>query len=288
MANGQPRLGIGLPNTLDVPGPTMAQWARRAERRGFTSLGTIDRIAYRTFDSLTSLAVAAGATSTIELFTDILLTPVYPPVWLAKATASLDAMSGGRLTLGLGVGGREDDFTTMGRPMHRRGKLTDDALDLLHRAWAGEPVAGTDQPVGPLPPAKRVRTLIGGNSEAAVERTVRYADGWTSGGGGPALAAPMVQRVRRAWRDAGRHGEPRLCAMVYFGLGDEAASRAALHDYYAFLGEWAAQIADGAVRTPEAVRQIIAAYADIGVHEIMFMPTVGALDEVDRLADAVL
>src|SRR5437773_2741563 len=99
-------IGIGLPNTLTIHGTTMADWARRAEERGFSCLSTIDRIVYPTFDSLTSLAVAAGATSRIGLFTDILLTPVYPPVWLAKATASLDAMSGGRLTLGLGVGGR--------------------------------------------------------------------------------------------------------------------------------------------------------------------------------------
>ena len=97
-------IGIGLPNTLEPAGTTMAEWARRAEERGFTTLSTIDRIVYPTYDSLTSLAVAAGATSRIGLFTDILLGPVYPPVLLAKVSASLDAMSGGRLTLGIGAG----------------------------------------------------------------------------------------------------------------------------------------------------------------------------------------
>src|SRR5262245_43863287 len=130
-------IGIGLGNTLDVAGPTVVEWARRAEERGFKSLATIDRIVYPSYDSLTALAVAAGATSRIGLFTDILLTPVYPPVWLAKATASLDALSGGRLTLGLGVGGRPEDFAAMDRPMQRRGRLMDETLDLLHRAWAG-------------------------------------------------------------------------------------------------------------------------------------------------------
>jgi len=99
-------IGIGLPNTLEIAGTAIPEWARRAEARGFSTLSTIDRIVYPTYDSLTCLAVAAGATSRIGLFTDILLAPAYPPVWLAKATASLDAMSGGRLTLGLGVGGR--------------------------------------------------------------------------------------------------------------------------------------------------------------------------------------
>ena len=96
-------IGIGLPNTLAVAGPTVVEWARRAEERGFKSLATIDRIVYPSYDSLTTLAVAAGATSTIKLFPNILLGPIYPPVWLAKATASLDALSGGRLMLGVGV-----------------------------------------------------------------------------------------------------------------------------------------------------------------------------------------
>src|SRR2546429_1750853 len=125
----------------------MVDWARRAEERGFSTLSTIDRIVYPTYDSLTSLAVAAGATTRIGLFTDILLAPAYPPVWLAKATASLDAMSGGRLTLGLGVGGRPDDFAAMDRPFEPRGKLMDENLDLLHRAWVSEPGTGDQVPV---------------------------------------------------------------------------------------------------------------------------------------------
>jgi alkanesulfonate monooxygenase SsuD/methylene tetrahydromethanopterin reductase-like flavin-dependent oxidoreductase (luciferase family) len=283
------KIGIGLPNTLDVPGPTVVEWARQAEERGFSTLGTIDRIVYPTYDSLTALAVAAGATSRIGLFTDILLTPLYPPVWLAKASASLDAMSGGRLTLGLGVGGRADDFQAMHRPMHRRGVLMDQALDLLHRAWAGEPVTGDDFPVGP-PPANgnRIATLIGGASDAAIRRTVAYADGWTSGGGGPQALAQMAEKVRQAWRDAGREDEPRIAALHYFGLGDPDASRASLRKYYGFLGEWVDAVAESAVRSPEAIREIAKQFEDQGCTELVFMPTVPDLDEVNRLADAAL
>src|SRR4051812_15800608 len=123
-------IGIGLPNTLDIPGTDVAAWARRAEERGFSCLATLDRIVYPNFDSLTTLAVAAGATSSIGLFPDILLTPIYNPVWLTKATASLHAMSGGRLTLGLGVGGRPDDFAAMDRPVETRGRLMDETLEV--------------------------------------------------------------------------------------------------------------------------------------------------------------
>jgi alkanesulfonate monooxygenase SsuD/methylene tetrahydromethanopterin reductase-like flavin-dependent oxidoreductase (luciferase family) len=283
------QIGIGLPNTLNVPGPVVVDWARRAEERGFATLGTIDRIVYPTYDSLTSLAAAAGATSRIGLFTDILLTPLYPEVWLAKATASLDAMSGGRLTLGLAVGGRGDDYQAMGRSLNQRGATMDRSLDLLHRAWAGEPVTGDDFPVNPAPAnGNRVPVLIGGNSDAAVRRAVAYGEGWTAGGGGPEAMGPMVARIRAAWAEAGRDGEPRIAALAYFGLGDAEASRASLMRYYGFLGEWADRIADGALRTPDAVQAAAKAYEEAGATEVVFMPTVADLTEVDRLADAIL
>jgi alkanesulfonate monooxygenase SsuD/methylene tetrahydromethanopterin reductase-like flavin-dependent oxidoreductase (luciferase family) len=282
-------IGIGLPNTVAISGPATVDWARRAEERGFSSLSTIDRIVYPTYDSLTALAVAAGATSRIGLFPDILLGPLYPPVWLAKATASLAELSGGRLTLGLGVGGRPDDYAAMDRPMQRRGKLMDDTLDILSRAWAGESVTGDSFPVVPTAAAgKPVPIMIGGTSDAAVRRTVEYGAGWTAGGGGPEMAAPMVERIRREWQAAGREGEPRIAALVYFGLGDAEASRASLRSYYGFLGDWVGAIVEGAVRTPQAAKDTARAYAGIGVTEVVFDPTVASVDEVDRLADAVL
>jgi alkanesulfonate monooxygenase SsuD/methylene tetrahydromethanopterin reductase-like flavin-dependent oxidoreductase (luciferase family) len=282
-------ISIGLPTTLDIAGPAIVAWARRAEERGFRSLATIDRIVYPNYDSLTGLAVAAGATSRIGLFTDILLTPLYRPVWLAKATASLHAMSGGRLTLGVGVGGRPDDFAAMDRSLARRGRLMDEALDLLERAWAGESVTGDEFGVVPTAAAgTKVPIMVGGTSDKAIERVVRYGDGWTSGGGGPGAAAPVIEKVRRAWRDAGREDEPRFAALVYFGLGDEKVSRASLHRYYGFLGDWADAVAEGAIRSPEAAKDAVRAYAAIGVTELAFMPSVPSVDEVDRLADAVL
>jgi alkanesulfonate monooxygenase SsuD/methylene tetrahydromethanopterin reductase-like flavin-dependent oxidoreductase (luciferase family) len=282
-------ISIGLPTTLDIDGPALVAWARRAEERGFRSLATIDRIVYPNYDSLTALAAAAGATSRIGLFTDILLTPLYRPVWLAKATASLHAMSGGRLTLGVGVGGRPDDFAAMDRSLARRGRLMDEALDLLERAWAGESVTGDEFGVVPTRAAgTKVPILVGGTSDQAIERVVRYGDGWTSGGGGPEAAAPVIEKVRRAWRDAGREDEPRFASLVYFGLGDEKVSRASLRRYYGFLGDWADAVAEGAIRSPEAAKDAVGSYAAIGVTELAFMPSVPSMDEVDRLADAVL
>ncbi|HEY3501850.1 MAG TPA: LLM class flavin-dependent oxidoreductase [Actinocatenispora sp.] len=283
------RIGIGLPNPVpDTPGVRMVEWARRAEDRGFTALTTIDRIVFPSYDSLTALAVAAGATTRIGLTTNILLAPVYPPVLLAKTAASLDQLSGGRLTLGLAVGGRPDDFAAVGRDPGTRGRDFDAALDLMHRAWRGEPVVGGEEAVCPTPVNEaRVPILVGGTSDAAVRRVVEWGAGWTAGGGSAEQMAPMVERIRTAWRDAGRAGEPRLAALAYFALGAEEESRAYLRRYYGFTGPYAEQIAAGALRTEAAVADAVRAFADAGFTELYFDPTTAGVEQVDRLADVV-
>ena len=143
-------IGIGIPNTiLDVPGATFTEWARRAEARGFSTLATIGRVAYPGYDELVALTATAAVTERIGLFTNILLAPAYDTAQLAKTTASVDRISTGRLTLGLAVGGRPDDFALTGRDFRTRGKRFDAQLEALHDAWAGKPVAEGDQPVAP-------------------------------------------------------------------------------------------------------------------------------------------
>jgi len=211
-------IGIGLPNPVPgTPGTRLLEWARRAEERGFVALATIDRIAYPSYDSLATLAAVAGATSRIGLLTNILLTPVYPPTLLAKATASIDQLAAGRLTLGLAPGRRPDDFAVAGRDFQTRGRDFDAALESLHRMWRGEPVADTGKPVCPTPVNdQRVPVLVGGATDAAIRRTTAWGAGWTSGGAPPEVAGGFGERVRRAWRGGGRDGKPRLAALAYY------------------------------------------------------------------------
>jgi alkanesulfonate monooxygenase SsuD/methylene tetrahydromethanopterin reductase-like flavin-dependent oxidoreductase (luciferase family) len=181
----------------------------------------------------------------------------------------------------------------MDRPYEQRGRLMDETLDVLRRGWGGETlvpdnVTGGDIAVAPALPSSGVPILLGGNSAAAVRRTVQFGDGWTAGGGGPDAARPMVEQIRAAWRDGGRSGEPRFAALVYYGLGDEDASRDSLRRYYGFLTQYVDYIVEGAVRSPQAAKDTVAAFEDAGITEVVFDPTVPQLDEVDRLADAVL
>jgi alkanesulfonate monooxygenase SsuD/methylene tetrahydromethanopterin reductase-like flavin-dependent oxidoreductase (luciferase family) len=223
--------------------------------------------------------------------TTVLLAPLYPPVLLAKTAASIDQLSGGRLTLGLAVGGREDDFALAGRDFHTRGKDFDESLALMHAAWRGDPVGSTGSRVGPTPVHDaRVPVLVGGTSEQAIARAARWGAGWTMGGGPPDQAPAMIEKVRAAWKEAGREGEPRLAALAYYSLGDdaEAESLAYLRDYYGFLGQWAEQVAQGALRSEEAIRGAVAAFEDAGVTELYLDPSSASMDQVDRLAAVVL
>ena len=285
-------IGIGLPNTIPgTPGRLLVDWARRAEERGFYGLATLDRIVYPNYDSLTALAAVAGATSRIRMVTNILLAPVYSPVILAKAAASIDQISGGRFTLGVGVGGRPDDFAVTGRDFHTRGRDFDAGLDVLYRVWRGEPVGGGELAVSPTPVGdSRVPLLIGGTGEHTLQRLREYGDGWTSGGAPPEQAAPFADQVRATWQDAGRTGTPRIAALNYYSLGDEVAdaSRGYLRHYYGgFLGDYAEVIAEGALRSPDAIRDVVKQFEDAGFTEVYLDPTVASLDQIDRLADVV-
>ena len=284
------QIGIGLPSTLlDVQGQLPIAWAKRAEERGFSSLATIDRIAYPSYDSLTVLSAAAAVTERIGLLTNILLEPAYNPVLLAKVTASIDQLSGGRITLGLGVGGRPDDFALTGQRFGDRGQRVDTDLELLHQAWAGKPVSGSPFPVGPPTTRGHIPLLIGGQPQLAAPRAARYGAGFTIGGAPPEMAAAAIGQFKAAWQQAGGSGTPRIVVLSYYSLGEEHTEESLhnLRTYYGFLGDWAEGVAMGASRTPEAVRERAAAFEEVGVDEVIFDPTVANLDQVDRLADAI-
>ena len=135
-----------------------------------------------------------------------------------------------------------------------------------------------------------VPLLIGGNTEAAIRRTVEFGIGWTAGGLPPQMSAPFPERVRTAWREAGREGSPRFVALDYFSLGDtEEASRRYLLDYCEPMGrDTAEMIAGSALRSPQAIEEAIAGFAGIGVDELVLDPTVSDPAQVELLAEVAL
>jgi len=265
----------------------LVEIARRAETLGFSTLATIGREAYPTYEELVTLAAAAAVTERIGLMTDILLAATREPVLLAKQAATLDQISGGRFILGIGTGGREDDFTASGNDFHRRGKRLDAELELMHRAWQGEPVPGTNQPVTPRPVNGRaVPTAFGGNVDAVVRRVAKYGVGYTLGGGTPEALKGMIERVTAAWQGAGREGKPRFWALTYFAFGDEVATEAEenLSGYY---GDYGPRVWGRAVKTRDDAKQRIKAFAEVGCDEFILFMAAPAVAQAERLAEAV-
>ncbi len=276
-------ISISLPNT--IPGATggqLTEWARRAESRGFASLGTIDRLRYPNYEPLTALAAAAAVTERIGLVTNVLLGPLRANATvLAKQALSVHALSGGRLTLGIGLGGREDDFEFAGIPLGHRGDQLDAMLERMKEAWAGDEMG---------PPTETAPTLIlGGAVDASFARAARFGDGWIAGGASPEQFAEMAAKAKAAWTAAGRDGEPRLMALAYFSLGDdaEANANAYLTDYYAWLGEeTAGYIAGSAAKDAETVKGYLAGFEGAGCDELILCPCASDPAQVDLLADA--
>lgn len=284
------QLVIGLPSHIShAPGSSTVQWARRAEQRGFAGLATIDRLVYESLDSVVALSAAAAATSQIGLVTNVLLAPLYPAALLVKQLASVACIAAGRLTVGLGVGNRTDDYAAVGVDFGRRGRVLDETAGLLRQAWRAAPVAG-DKALCPAP--VHVPILFGGRSEATMRRVVTMGDGWSAG----ALRdyenqASFADRARAAWRAAGRSGQPRLHASVNFAFGGEDTVRRGrehLRRYYGFKPDYAALNVADMLTTPRDAAATVRAYRDLGFDGLVFHPCVETIDQVDRLADAVL
>jgi alkanesulfonate monooxygenase SsuD/methylene tetrahydromethanopterin reductase-like flavin-dependent oxidoreductase (luciferase family) len=283
-------VGIGLPATIPgVEREQLLEWARRAEARGFSCLGTLDRIVYPNYEPLIALAAAAAVTERIHLTTAILIAPYRANgALVAKQAATLDHLSGGRLVLGVAVGGREDDYVASGVDLHARGRIFDAMLEQWRGIWAGESL-GTAGAIGPTPPNGRPTLIIGGGVDAAYERAAKYGDGWILGGGTPDQLRDGKARTEAAWQAAGRDGAPRTMALAYFALGDGARDAADryLHDYYAWLGDFAGMIAGSAATDAETVRQYVQGFTEAGCDELIFFPADPDPGQVDLLADAL-
>jgi alkanesulfonate monooxygenase SsuD/methylene tetrahydromethanopterin reductase-like flavin-dependent oxidoreductase (luciferase family) len=283
-------IGIGLPSTIPgIPGRLIPQWATAAEQAGFSTLGSIDRVVYANLESVAAMAAAAAVTERIALTTTILIGPYRGNgALLAKQLATVDSIAGGRLRVGMAAGGREDDFQATGSSFKERGRNFDRQLAELRAVWAQEP-RGFAGPIGPAPvQAGGPPLLIGGNVPAAFRRMVEFGAGWIAGGGGPEWFAPGAEQARRAWREAGREGEPRLASLSYVSLGQDAEGHARryLGEYYAFLGDFAEQIAAGALTSRQAVADAVAGFEDAGCDELILCPCNPDIAQVSLIAEA--
>jgi Luciferase-like monooxygenase len=270
---GVVRIGIGLPNTTpDTDGAMLLEWARRADAGPFSTVAVLDRLVYDSFEPLTTLAAAAAVSRRVELATMIVIGPLRNTALLAKQAASLRSLAGGRaVTLGLSVGARLDDYRVAGVDHRGRGARLSEQLAHLR---------GDDGVDG-------LHLLAGGASGPAFARMARYTDGYAHGGGPPRAFASAATRALAAWSDLGRPGRPQLWGQGYFAMGDPDRGADYLRDYYAFTGGFAEKIAAGNLTSAREITDFVRGYEAAGCDELILLPTVADVDEVDRLAEVV-
>ena len=284
------KIGIGLPAT--IPGTsanTVMDWARRADAGSFSSLGIIDRLVYPNYEPMDTLAAAAAVTQWVRLMTTILIAPIQNPGVLAKQAATLDAISGGRLTLGMGLGAREDDYAAAPAVWKTRGKRFDEQLAVMKGIWGGGVAAEGVGPVGPAPVQQGgPELLIGGSNPAALRRVGRWADGIIVPGT-PESVGGANDIAQAAWKEAGRPRAPRLVGAAYYASGADPDRQGAayIRDSYAFAGDYSEILVQAIIRTPEAIKGTIEAFSAIGMDELILWPTISDVSQVDRLAEIV-
>jgi alkanesulfonate monooxygenase SsuD/methylene tetrahydromethanopterin reductase-like flavin-dependent oxidoreductase (luciferase family) len=275
-------IGVGLPTTVPgVTGPVLTEWARRAERLGFASLGVLDRLVYDNYEPVVALAAAAAVTERIRLAATILIAAYRDsPAVLAKQLATVDHLSGGRLVVGVAAGGREDDFVEAGTTFVGRGKRLDDIVATFREVWAGSSVG----------PAAAPPLVMGGHSPAAMRRAAKHGQGWIGGGSSTAGYAALAEQARLAWKKAGREDQPRMMSLGYVSLGPDGRAQAQsyLRAYYAFAGPKAEMAAAGAITDPGRLRETIAAYGDAGCDELILFPCTTDPAQLDLIAAEAL
>jgi alkanesulfonate monooxygenase SsuD/methylene tetrahydromethanopterin reductase-like flavin-dependent oxidoreductase (luciferase family) len=286
-------VGIGYPGMFaGVDRDLFLPWAIRAEDAGFASLSAGERVAYGNPDQLVTMAMAGAVTNRIKLMTTVMLPTLHSPGVLAKQVATMDVMTEGRFTLGVGVGPREDDFQVAGVPFAGRGTRMEEHLALMARMWRGAPNEG-EPLVGPTPHTAGGPKVLIGPGSAKTARRVALVDGIITFGLGP---DPSGQRALydvgvEAWNEAGRSGSPHFAAGLWFALGPDAEAKAFayLTDYYSFMQGPGLDglIGNITIVNEDTVGEAIKRFEDVGVDEMYLCPLVAEIDQVDRLSELV-
>ena len=285
-----------LPTMLPHGRAEAVAWCRGVDEGPWASLAVPERITYTSHSWTVQLAAAAALTERVRLWTTVVVLPAHPAVQVAKDLASVDRLSGGRLTVGVGVGGREHDYRAVGSPFTRRWQRMDDAVAAMRSVWAGDPPFPGADPVGPPPLQAGGPPLVAGvMGPKAMARAARWAvgvdDGSTVTGVSRDAVAALVERVRAAWRNAGRTEAPHVSASLWYALGDGAADRLRRYTYEymrIFGDEIAAAMADACTASsPASLREAVTAAADAGCDELFLVPTTADATELDRTRDAL-
>lgn len=287
-------VGIALPQmTEGLDRERVLAWCRGIDAGPFSSISAGERITFDNLDGFTLCATAAATTERVRVLFNVVVAPWHQPAALAMQLASIDVVSGGRVEVAVGVGGREQDYAALGSPFAGRFGRLDEAVAELRRLWSGGEAAGGGR-VGPVPLRPGGPPILcSGTGPKSLARAARWADGLS----GFTLAADAAEAgagfrlAERAWIEAGRTEGPRLVTGAFVALGPDA--EATLHAfgrrYLAVFGERPAAVLSSRMPLHDeaALRRFLVDLAAEGADELILVPASNDLDQLARLTDLV-
>ena len=293
------QLGMTLPIMEPDLGPdTLEEWSRAIDEGPFSSLCFGERMAFDNPETLTLLGAVAAWTERVRLVTTVIVPQLHEPVMLAKALATGDVLSKGRLTAGFGVGGRDEDYRAVGAdPSSKTMAGMAERVAVMKRVWAGEKVTEAQRPVGPPPVQPGGPEILVGTTGP---KTIRSASVWADGLAGFELDLDLARTetlfdvARTAWSDAGR-SEPRLTTSFWFALDDgDGSAREQMHRHLRHYMNWlpvdlvdALAPAAGFAGTEAELLDVLKRFEDIGTDEVQLVPTGSDISQVHRVAAAI-
>ncbi len=292
------KIGMTLPVT--EPGwsrDILLQWAEKIDTGPFSSLALGERIFFPSPELMTTLGACAVLTRRVKLVTTVVILPMHNPVLTAKQLATVDVLSEGRLVVGVGTGGRAEDYLATGADLsQKRIAVMASHVQTMREIWRGEyQQEGALRPVEPLPVQKNGPPVLAGvMGPKGLASAAQWADGVT----GMSVAATAddagkaMQMANDAWQQAGHTAAPHFNSAFWFATGDNADKQMHTHltRYFNWLDEGSRDAMAkhaGFKGSVSDLTERLKAFADTGMDEVLLIPTSIDPAEVDRAADAI-
>lgn len=281
----------------DLDAGLLRDWAETIDAGPFSSLAWGERIAFTNPDSLTLLGALAAWTDRVQLVATVIVPQLHDPVMCAKALATGDLLSGGRLTVGIGVGGRHEDYHAVGAdPRTQTMKGMAERVAIMQRVWSGEKITESVLPVGPAPVQHGGPRLLVG---AVGPKTVRSAAMWADGLAGismdldTAKESALFDVARTAWSEADKPA-PHLATSFWFALGEAGPARDQVRRHLLRYMNWipaeyveAIAPTTGWAGSEDELAARLKAFEAIGADEIHLIPTSSDIKQLHRARDVV-
>ena len=275
----------------------LVQWAQKIDEGPYSSLALGERICFPSPDFMATLGACAVLTERVKLVTTVIILPTHNPVIMAKHLATVDVFSNGRLIVGVGTGGREEDYFASGTDLsQKRISIMESHVKTMQKVWAGENnIKGTIRPVEPFPIQKPGPPILAG---VMGPKGLRSAAKWAEGVCGMSMTASTdetkvaFKQIKKAWIDADNDKTPQLNTAFWFALGHNANKKIESHltRYFNWVDEDSRQamVTHGGFRgSPQEFRDRLKAFSDTGADELLLIPTSINPEEVDRVTEVI-